>query len=74
VSGKGRVQRFLKAVEPRGDARPEWEYLAEIAMALGAVGGFNTIEGLFNRMTSEVPAFAGFEWAKLGEQGVTVPV
>ncbi len=74
INGKGRVQKFLKAVEPRGDARPEWEFLAELAKALGAVEGFSTIEGLFNRMASELPALAGVEWAKLGDTGVTVPV
>ena len=27
---KGRVQKFMKAVEPPGDARPEWEFLHEL--------------------------------------------
>ncbi len=27
---KGRVQKFMKAVEPRGEARPEWEFLHEL--------------------------------------------
>jgi NADH-quinone oxidoreductase subunit G len=74
INGKGRVQKFMKAVEPRGDARPEWEFLAEVAKALGTADGFTTIEGLFNRMASEVPALAGVEWSKLGDTGVTVPV
>ncbi len=74
INVKGRVQRFMKAVEPRGDARPEWEFLAEIARGLGVASGFSTIEGLFNRMAGEVPALAGVEWAKLGDGGVTVPV
>ncbi len=30
TNGKGRVQKFMKAVEPRGDARPEWEFLHEL--------------------------------------------
>lgn len=74
INVKGRVQRFMKAVEPRGDARPEWEFLAEIGRGLGVVSGFSTIEGLFNRMAGEVPALAGVEWAKLGDGGVNVPV
>jgi len=74
INGKGRVQKFMKAVEPRGDARPEWEFLAEVTKALGTADGFTTIEGLFNRMASEVPALAGVEWSKLGDTGVTVPV
>ncbi len=74
INAKGRVQKFLKAVEPKGDARPEWEFLAELTKSLGAVDGFSTIEGLFNRMASEVPALAGVEWSKLGDHGVNVPV
>lgn len=74
INGKGRVQRFSKAVEPRGDARPEWEFLGELAKSLGTVGEFQTIEGLFNRMAAEVPALAGLEWAKIGDGGVTVTV
>ena len=31
-----------------------------------------SIEGLFNRMAAGVPAFAGVEWARIGDAGVTV--
>ena len=74
INAKGRVQKFLKAVEAKGDARPEWEFLAELTKSLGAADGFSTIEGLFNRMASDVPALAGVEWSKLGDHGVNVPV
>ena len=30
TNGKGRVQKFMQAVQPRGDARPEWEFLHEL--------------------------------------------
>jgi NADH-quinone oxidoreductase subunit G len=71
---KGRVQRFLKAVEPPGDARPEWEFLHELVHHVTGQDGFATIEGLFNQMAKEVPAFTGLTWAALGDLGVTVPV
>ena len=29
---KGRVQKFMKAVEPPGDARPEWDFLHELVL------------------------------------------
>ena len=74
VNGKGRVQRFQKAIEPRGEARAEWEWLQEVAVALGAVEPSRSIVGLFNRMAADVPALAGLEWARLGDQGVSVPV
>ena len=56
---KGRVQRFMKAVEPQGDARAEWEFLHELVFNVTGQNGFVSIEGLFNQMAQEVPAFNG---------------
>lgn len=78
VNGKGRIQRFLKAIEPPGDARPEAEFLQELLdlMAGGAEGALGTfsMEALFNRMARDMPALAGIEWAKLGEGGAPTGV
>ncbi len=59
---KGRVQRFMKAVEPLGDARPEWQFLHELVFSVTG------------QMAKEVPAFNGLTWAGLGDTGVTVPI
>ncbi len=74
VNGKGRVQKFMKAVEPRGDARPEWEFLHELVFQTTGQNGFTSIEGLFNQMAREIPAFNGLTWAGLGDTGVTIPI
>jgi NADH-quinone oxidoreductase subunit G len=74
TNAKGRVQKFLKAVEPRGDARPEWEFLHELLFQVTGRNGFASIEGLFNLMASEVPAFQGLTWATLGDTGRSVPL
>jgi NADH-quinone oxidoreductase subunit G len=71
---KGRVQRFMKAVEPKGDARAEWEFLHELVYNVTGQNGFVNIEGLFNQMAAEVPAFNGVTWASLGDMGVTVQI
>jgi NADH-quinone oxidoreductase subunit G len=71
---KGRVQKFMKAVEPPGDARPEWEFLHDLVCNVTGQNGFLTIEGLFNEMAKDVPAFNGLTWAGLGDQGVTVEI
>ncbi len=72
VNAKGRVQRFLKAIEPSGDARPEWEFLHELVHSVTGQNGYVSIEGLFNQMSREIPALAALEWAKLGDTGVTL--
>jgi len=38
------------------------------------LNGYSTVEGLFNEMAAEVPAFRGLTWAALGDLGVTVPI
>jgi NADH-quinone oxidoreductase subunit G len=74
VNGKGRVQKFLKAIEPRGDARPEWEFLHDLVFEVTGQNGYRSIEGLFNEMAREIPAFNGLTWATLGDTGQTVPI
>jgi len=71
---KGRVQKFMQAIQPPGDARPEWEFLHELVHHVVGLNGFVTIEGLFNEMAREVPAFNGFTWAALGDTGVTAQI
>ncbi|HEY2083299.1 MAG TPA: molybdopterin-dependent oxidoreductase [Verrucomicrobiae bacterium] len=74
TNAKGRVQKFMKALEPRGNARPEWEFLHELVFNITGQDGYATIEGLFNLMAKEVPAFNGLTWAGLGDTGVTVQI
>jgi NADH-quinone oxidoreductase subunit G len=71
---KGRVQKFMKALDAPGDARAEWEFLHELVENVTGQNGFSTIEGLFNQMATEVDAFKAKElnWAALGDDGVTV--
>lgn len=72
TNARGRVQKFMKAVEPRGDARPEWEFLHELALQVAGPDGCQSLEGLFNQMARDLPAFAGLTWAGLGNQGATL--
>jgi NADH-quinone oxidoreductase subunit G len=74
INTKGRVQKFMKAVEPPGEARPEWEFLHDLVYNVTGQDGFLTIEGLFNEMAKDVPAFHGLTWAGLGDTGVTVKI
>ena len=71
---KGRVQKFMKAVESPGDARPEWEFLHDLVYNVTGQDGFLTIEGLFNAMAKDVPAYNGLAWANLGDTGATVKI
>ena len=76
TNAKGRVQKFMKAVEPPGQARPEYEFLVELVRAVTGEQFPPTVEGLFNRMAKETVAFQGITWAGLGDlgQGIAVEV
>jgi NADH-quinone oxidoreductase subunit G len=74
TSTKGRVQKFMKAVEAPGDARAEWEFLHDLVHNVTGQNGFVTIEGLFNEMAKDVSAFNGLTWASLGDTGATVKI
>jgi NADH-quinone oxidoreductase subunit G len=71
---KGRVQKFMKAFEAPGDARPEAEFLHDLVQHVTGRNGSVTMEGLFNEMAKDVPAFNGLTWAALGDTGVTVQI
>jgi NADH-quinone oxidoreductase subunit G len=71
---KGRVQKFMQAVQPQGDARPEWDFLHDLVYNVTGKNGFLTVEGLFNEMAKDVPAFNGLTWSSLGDTGVTVKI
>jgi NADH-quinone oxidoreductase subunit G len=70
INGKGRVQRFFKAIEPPGGARAEWEFLHELVYKVTGQNGFVSIEGLFNQMARETRAMNGLTWAGLGDTGM----
>ncbi len=61
---KGRVQKFMKAVEAPGDARAEWEFLHDLVFNVTGQNGFVTIEGLFNAMAADVSRVQRFEVGK----------
>jgi NADH-quinone oxidoreductase subunit G len=74
VNAKGRVQRFTQAIQPKGQARAEWEFLHELARGLCGLEAVTGMEGLFNQMAAEVPAFRGLTWAALGDLGANAVV
>jgi len=70
VNGKGRVQRFMQNIQPKGNARPEWEFLHELVHGPAGKGGAASIEGVFNQMALEVPAFNRLTWAEQGDHSL----
>jgi len=68
----GRVQRFWRAVAPLGEARADWEILADVARALGHEARPARTEHLFRDLAATVPAFAGLTYRGLSDRGALI--
>jgi NADH-quinone oxidoreductase subunit G len=70
---EGRVQRFRTAVEPLGEARPDWEMLGRALVALGDAVPATRAEHWFAELARTVAAFAGMTYRSIGDAGLMVP-
>jgi NADH-quinone oxidoreductase subunit G len=72
---EGRVQRFRTALEPPGEAWPDWMILSFVGKALGfkdPVFAAERSEQVFSALASAVPAFAGMTYRGIGDAGAAV--
>jgi NADH-quinone oxidoreductase subunit G len=69
---EGRVQRFRQAIEPLGQALPEWEIVTRVLVALGETPSATRAEHWFRQLASAVPAFAGLSYQLIGDTGHTL--
>ncbi|MBT5061811.1 MAG: molybdopterin-dependent oxidoreductase [Verrucomicrobia bacterium] len=74
VNEKGRVQKFMKAVEAPGKARPDWEWLRELVVHVTNEKPADTLPGLFNEMSANNAAFGGIQWKDLGSLGTDIKI
>ena len=72
---QGRVQRFRTAIEPPGEAQPDWRILAALGRSLGArdpAFAAERAEQVFAALTATAPAFSGMSYHGLGDTGARV--
>jgi formate dehydrogenase alpha subunit len=60
-----KVQRVRKAVEPPGEARPDWMIISELSRRLGYEMNYNHPEEIFNEMASLTPIYGGISYHRL---------
>jgi predicted molibdopterin-dependent oxidoreductase YjgC len=62
INGEGRVQRIRKAVNPPGEALPDWEILCRIARKMGKKGfDFSSARRVHKEISSLVKGFGNFD-------------
>jgi len=68
-----RVQRVRKAVEPPGDAKPDWQILCMVSTAMGYPMNYNHPGEIFDEMASLTPSYAGISYARIDKVGIQWP-
>ncbi len=74
TSTERRVQRVRKAVEPPGEARPDWQILCALAKAAGYGGmRYGGAEEIMDEIASLTPAYGGITYHRLDHHGLQWP-
>ena len=76
VNTERRVQRLRQAVQPPGEARPDWWIISELAKRMGIDGfDYSSAKDVFNELCSVSPLYAGLDWERIehGEYQWPVP-
>ena len=85
INVTGRIQRLNKAIEPVGEARPDWDILRQLTELLGCdcprVIACPSPMIILEEMAQEFEPMKGLTWGNIGnegkviiETGVTIPL
>jgi formate dehydrogenase major subunit len=70
-----RVQRWKKAQDPPGEAKPDWQILCELGKKMGYEKqfAFESPEAVFNEVAAVTPSYHGMSYARLDPDGLHWP-
>jgi formate dehydrogenase alpha subunit len=68
-----RVQRVHKAVNPPGEAKPDWEIISMLANRMGYPFPYRNTEEINKEMTSLTPIYGGMQYDRLENYGLQWP-
>ena len=69
-----RVQRVRKAIEPVGNAKPDWWIVSEIAKRMGVAGfDFESPEQVFTEIAAVTPSYGGISYERIEKEGLQWP-
>jgi len=60
-----RVQLLRKAVDPPGQARPDWQIIQELAKRMGAAWSYDSAAAVMAEIAALTPSYAGITYEKL---------
>ena len=69
-----RVQRVKKAIEPIGDARPDWWIMCQLGQRLGSSGfNFTSPSQIMAEIAQLTPSYGGISYSRLEKGGLQWP-
>ncbi len=68
-----RVQRVRKAVEPPGEARPDWRILCDMSTAMGYPMNYVGASEIFDEIAALTPSFGGISYERIDKLGLQWP-
>jgi formate dehydrogenase alpha subunit len=69
-----RCSKITKAIDPLGDALPDWQILCRLSTAMGYEMDYRCSEDIFNEMTALTPnSYAGMCYDRIGLNGLQWP-
>ncbi len=73
TSTERRVQKLRKAVDPPGEAKPDWQIVSELAAKMGHPFGYQSAAGIMDEVASLTPIYGGIHHHRLDEHGLQWP-
>jgi formate dehydrogenase major subunit len=67
------VQRVRKAVDPPGQARPDWQIICDLGKTMGYPLNFNSPSEIMDEIASLTGSYAGISFERLEEHGLQWP-
>jgi predicted molibdopterin-dependent oxidoreductase YjgC len=65
-----RIQRVRRAIEPLGDAKPDWEIICQLAQRMGAAGfAFASPAEVTDEIAAVTPIYGGVSYERLEREG-----
>jgi formate dehydrogenase alpha subunit len=69
-----RVQRIRKAIEPRGESKPDWQIICELARKMGSPGfEYSSPAEIMDEIASVTPIYGGIGYERIEDIGLQWP-
>ncbi len=68
-----RVQRVRRAIEPIGQARPDWQILCDLAIRMGSPMRYGDPKEIMEEIASVTPSYAGIRYERMETTGLQWP-